>query len=81
MFTGSKEESTHAEIGLRVSIDGLRGVRLLADGLHKAHATVGLQGFLRQIVPSLLDDGLVFLTLQQSVVHAPQHTVGEEGGA
>ena len=81
MFAGRQQEGPHTEVGLRMGIYGLGGVGLLAYGLHVAYAAVWLQGGSGQVVPCFFDDGFVGVTVEQSVVHAPEHAVGEEGRA
>ena len=75
MLTRRQQERTHAEVSLRMGIDSLRGVWLLADGLHIAHAAVRLQGGIDKVVPRPFNDGHIAVALQQAVVHAPQHAI------
>ena len=64
-----------------MSIDGLSGIGLLTNGLYEADAAVGLQGGLAEVFPRFLDDGSIGGFVEVTVVDAPQHTVGEKGGA
>ena len=77
-LTSCEQESSSAEVGNVLNSKELALDGAVADRLHISYSAVGLECCLREILPCEVCHRLVFLTVEQSMVHTPIESVGEE---